>query len=395
MTSWNSSCRNEGASEAAGAGFDGVLAAALKGELDAIGFDASAKERMEQNINRAVAAQQVREGVATPHRVRTGKSRAPFRFAAAVAAVVALFGMGTFAYASGALVSVSDAVAGIFGNGPAPTEVIDKVGHPIGAAQSCNGVTVSADAVIADRQNYAIVYSISKDDGTAFEGLEANEYGYLNVLNEGQSTDIAGLYSPFDGTGQGAYGGSYFYDADPTDNAIQMVEQMSVQSGDRTLMGRTAHAQFGNFRVTGDSYEDAPVMAAGDWNLSFVIDCEDASIEVGTDGAFGTPSGEAIVMGLTLSPIAITMEYAYGEGEVDVRADAAAADDVSEAHVAGDVTILMDDGSTVVVKNNGGMAMQWGDDGSLTCSQSLFLPQIVDVAHVSSITVGGTEFPVK
>lgn len=148
-----------------------------------------------------------------------------------MAAVVSLFGMGTFAYVSGALVSVSDAVAGIFGAGPAPTEVVDKVGHPIGAAQSCNGVTVSADAVIADRQNYAIVYSISRDDGTAFEGLEANEYGCLNVLNEGQSTDIAGLYSPFDGGGQGAYGGSYFYDADPADNAIQLVEQMSMQTG--------------------------------------------------------------------------------------------------------------------------------------------------------------------
>ena len=144
--------------------------------------------------------------------------------------------------------------------------------------------------------------------------------------------------------------------------------------------------------MTGDSYEDAPVLAAGDWNLSFVIDCEDTSVEVGTDGAFGTPSGEALMTGLTLSPIAVTVEYAYGEGEVDPDA---VGDEVTEAHVAGDVTILMDDGSTVVVKNNGGMAMQWDDDGSLTCSQSLFLPQIVDVAHVSNITVGGTEFPVK
>ena len=70
-------------------------------------------------------------------------------------------------------------------------------------------------------------------------------------------------------------------------------------------------------------------------------------------------------------------------------------DEVTEAHVAGDVTILMDDGGTVVAKNNGGMAMQWEDNGSLTCRQSLFLPQVVDVARVSSITVGGTEFPVK
>lgn len=170
---------------------------------------------------------------------------------------------------------------------------------------------------------------------------------------------------------------------------------MLQQSGDRTLMGRTAHAQFGNFRVTGYSYENAPVMAAGDWNLSFVIDCEDASVEVAADEPFGTPSGEALMTGLTVSPIAVTVEYAYGESEVGPDAVDTAADDVSEAHVAGDVTILMDDGSTVVVENNGGMSMQWNDDGSLTCSQSLFLPQIVDVAHVSSITVGGTEFPVK
>ena len=47
----------------------------------------------------------------------------------------------------------------------------------------------------------------------------------------------------------GGYGGSYFYDADPADNALQYVEQMTVESLGGIVAGRTARASFKDFVV--------------------------------------------------------------------------------------------------------------------------------------------------
>ena len=54
----------------------------------------------------------------------------------------------------------------VFGGSAAQTEIIDKIGYPVGASDTDNGVTVTADAVMGDAYNAVIVYTISRDDGT-------------------------------------------------------------------------------------------------------------------------------------------------------------------------------------------------------------------------------------
>lgn len=378
--------------------FDDVIRSGLKSGLDGMGLSAEAKRRMAQAVDEKVAQQQIREGVATRHAASAQKRRPAFRFAAIAAAIAATMGLGTAAYASGALVGVGDAVATLFGGGPAPTEIVDKIGHPIGAAQSQNGVTVSADAVIADGQNYAIVYSIRKDDGSAFEGVQANEYGYLNVMAEGQTTDVGQasdwlnrVLNGSEGQGTlGSYGCSYFYDADPSDNAIQMVEQVST-TGTDSILGRTAHATFGTFLAHRDSYEDATVLAEGNWNLAFTIDCENASRDVPARKAFVAPSGAAIMDRLSISPIAISTQYT-------LSADAARAfedmDDPSRGAGLSNLQVLMADGSTLEVPNPGGIGCSPQPDGTTICNQNIFLPQIIDPDLVTAIVIGGTSFAV-
>ena len=94
--------------------------------------------------------------------------RRPLRFrrfaAVGVAAALAL-SLGV-AGATGALGSAGDAFAGLFGGGPAETEIIDRIGYPIGASATSNGVTITADAIMGDTYSYAIVYSIRRDDGS-------------------------------------------------------------------------------------------------------------------------------------------------------------------------------------------------------------------------------------
>ena len=383
--------------------FDDLMRRGLKAQLGEARFSAEDKERIAQGVRRSVAGTQMRPVAAPanpPRKKAAARKRRPaMRFAIAVAAVVAAMGLGTFAYASGALVTVGDAAATLFGAGPAPTEVIDKVGRPIGAAQSVNGVTVSADAVIADGQNYSIVYSVQKDDGTPFEGLSANEYGYLNVTNRDQYTDIIGTFDLaqlFDGDENGilgSYGSSYFYDADPADPAIQMVEQMSMTGEHSTIIGKTAHARFGDFfAIEADNYEDPITIAAGQWNLAFVIDCEDASIAVPAGQGFHTPNGDATMESLTVSPIAVSMKYTLTpNGSIDYDRP----NEFGDASSTGDLKVSMANGTEIDVHNPGGIGMSQREDGSIICDQNVFLPQIIDPEDIVSITIGGTVFSMK
>lgn len=376
---------------------DAVLRQRIKGCLDETAFSPEEKERIADNVRNGIARAPMSSSVAKMSGTPTvRKPRTAFRFAIAAAAVVAAMGVGTFAYASGALVTVGDAIATVFGAGPAATEVVDKVGRPIGAAQSVNGVTVSADAIIADGQNYSIVYSIQKDDGTPFEGLSANDYGYLNVINRDQFTDVIGTFNIaqlFDGDANGilgAYGSSYFYDADPTDPAIQMVEQMSMTGEHDTIIGKTAHASFGDFlAVEGSNYEEPITIASGNWNLAFTIDCEDASVALPVGQSFQTANGEATMDALTLSPIAISMKYTLvPDGTVDAEDH----DEFADASGVGDLKVLMADGTEIAIPNPGGIGMAQQDDGSIICDQNVFLPQIIDPDLVASISIGGTVF---
>ena len=153
--------------------------------------------------------------------------RRPLRFrrfaAVGVAAALAL-SLGV-AGATGALGSAGDAFAGLFGGGPAETEIIDRIGYPIGASATSNGVTITADAIMGDTYSYAIVYSIRRDDGSPLVSDEtlaagAERDGLLPLRFRNYGTQVRT-------SGGGAHGSSWFYDADPADNAIQFVEMMT------------------------------------------------------------------------------------------------------------------------------------------------------------------------
>ena len=96
-----------------------------------------------------------------------------WRTALIAACLTAALAVG--AGASGVLKSAVEVFAPIFGGSAAQTEVIDKIGHPIGAGDTDNGVTITADAIIGDAYNAAIVYTIRRDDGTTLlpEGTDA------------------------------------------------------------------------------------------------------------------------------------------------------------------------------------------------------------------------------
>lgn len=219
---------------------------------------------------------------------------------------------GGTAYATGTLARAADSLAAVFGAGPAQTELIDRIGRPIGASCTSNGITITADAIIGMRHAYAVVYTIEKDDGTAFDEITMNENGHYNLFLEGGG-NINALTALRLGV-QGGHGGAYTFDADPSDNAIQLMEMMSLTGTDASLSGETLHfdaIKLLYMPTSADGQRDLPVetIATGDWNMSFKIDYDDLSVDLPAGQSFTVNGHNAVVDELAISPLGATITY--------------------------------------------------------------------------------------
>lgn len=369
--------------------------------IDELRFSDEAKARMAACLADAATKEQPMSTI-TIHAPR--RKRLPL--ASAVAAIAFVLGMGGIAYATGSLMSVERFVSHLFGGGEAQVEIVEKIGHPVGVAQSSNGVTVSADAIIGDKNSVAVVFSIAKDDGTPFEGIEASDNGLL-PLGFSEDLDVDFPLITKVTQGMGATGSSYFYDADTADNAIQLVETRTYDDlGDNSLVGRTMTARFEDLKLFGDG--EPAVIAAGSWKLSFPLNYEDASIDLPTGQAFelaafheddaaGTKDElapiQATVDELSISPIALHLRYTADQ-KVEWTSGTSGRQSehdskLSDALLGVRVAVKLSDGTVVEVESYGGGAIS-ADGDVAHCETSIFFNQVLDPNEVASITIGGT-----
>lgn len=146
--------------------------------------------------------------------VQPKKRRRPIgRTVAAIAAVAAVMSMGAGAVYSGL---ASDAFSAIFGT--EQTEIIDKIGKPLGVSDTDAGITVTADAILGDEHNLNVVFTLTRDDGSSWDVTDAK------TLSFGEATVSLNHLG-------GSHGGAWFVDEDPNDNQIQYVEQITVDDG--------------------------------------------------------------------------------------------------------------------------------------------------------------------
>ena len=379
-------------------------------ELDQLCFSDEQKARMAQRLKAAARTNKVlelhgtqsatasarsdeRRGSSRTARSQRAHRRSPHRIAAAIgiAAVLAIGG-GT-AYATGTLASAADSLAAVFGAGPAQTELIDQIGRPIGASCTSNGITITADAIIGMRNAYAVVYTIEKDDGTAFDELTMNQNGAYNlVLDGGGSINaLTALRLGVDASG----GTRYTFDADPADNSLQIVEMTRIGGSDVSLVGETLHfnaTEIGFTRV-GEDGRDLPsqAIATGDWNMSFKIDYEDLSVNLPVGQTFTINGNSAVVDELAVSPLGATITYTVDatdgpSGPTGLETDA-------EKRVGyGDFTVTFTDGTT---QELGSGYTSWQRDGKTVVQKTWFFDQIHDMGDIASITVGDLTVPVR
>lgn len=354
--------------------------------LSGLRFSERDKERMSARLAASLRAADAAENAKAPAaQTRRRPARRAFAVAAAVVAIVCA---GGGAYASGALVSVGEAVDDVFHGATAPTEIVDRIGRPVGASASADGITVTADAVIGDATNYAVVYTVSKDDGTSF-GATPDENGRLPLVFAGsEGTSVFGE--------TGATGSSYFYDADPSDNAIQYVEQRSVTLfGGDSVIGRNASATFSELRFVSDiAGRESEVIASGPWSLRFAIAYEDTSIDLPAGQSFDLDGKGAVLDAVSLSPVALVIDYTVdGEVEMEEQGDGRLSDQ-NARELDGfrpQASITLDDG-TVLDASNSGTHLETRD-GKTVARASVILDRILDLDEVAFVTVEGVRIP--
>ena len=331
--------------------------------MDQLRFTPEQKEDM---VDRLMAAE-----AAAPRRVL------PLRRLAAVGVAAALVLSLGAAGATGALGDVGAAFSAIFGSS-AQAEVIDRIGYPVGASDTDNGITITADAIVGDTYSYAVVYTIQREDGKALVGDD--------ILARAANPETEALPLSFqfhDTTPRGYKGGSHasswFYDADPADNAIQFVELRTqsapIEPGEVTV-------QLRDLEVYNEDYTARTTLAKGSWTLKFQLDFENSSRVLTCGQTFRLDGAEAVLNTVTLSPLSIQVDYTVcGEGDPSL-------DWIEPLSLS----LTYTDGTTLDLSHAGGTSA-YGED-AVNCQKSIIFDQILALDEVAFVTVGDMVIPV-
>ena len=326
------------------------------------------------------------EAAASAARTPAKRRRPVFRTALIAAAMAAVLVVGSSA--AGILPNPTEVFAPLFGGAVAQTEVIDKIGRPIGASDTDNGITITAEAIMGDQYNAVIVYTLTRDDGERFlpEGKGLDET-YLMMGGYGGASWVKG----------GAHGSSWFVDEDPEDDRIQLVE---TASSDVPLACGTANAEFQDLRCMAPEADRDEILYPGKWKLRFEVDYEDCSVRLGGGETVSQDGLNFTVAEVPVSPIAVRAAYTADLAVVwDSMASSGrqSAEDARQAQrYLENIEILLTktDGTVIDLSNSGGGITPDYEANVSHCTKGAVLDEIIPLEDMASISVGGVTYEI-
>lgn len=318
---------------------------------------------------------------------KTAKRRRPVFRTALIAAVMAV-ALAVGSSAAGILPEPIDVFAPLFGGAVAQTEVIDKIGRPIGASDSCNGITITADAIMGDRYNAVIVYTLSRDDGQPFlpEGVTPQQLmvGGFSGMDwiQGGAHGSAGFTA-----GQGRHGAS--------NSSVQYVEKVST---DRPMSGGTATAEFQDLSYF-DAAGDIQVLYNGHWKFRFDVDFEDCGVYLGSGETFSQDGLTFTIYQVMVSPIAVRVAYTSDSAAVWSNAPSGRQSDEDAPKMRQyldniEILLTKTDGTVIDLGNSGGRVSPDYEAGVSHCTKGEVLDEIVPLEELKSIRVGGVVYEI-
>ena len=343
-----------------------------KQSMETLRFTPAQKAQLAANAARAASRQAAR------------RTRRPFGRMAVIAAVIAVV-LAVGSSAAGILPAPVDVFAPLFGGAVAQTEVINKIGHPIGASATDNGITISADAIMGDEYNAVIVYTLTREDGERFLPADKAPDGtYLMVGGSGGASWAKG----------GSHGSAWFVDQDPEDNMVQYVEAVS---SDVSLTRGTAMAKFEDLRYWDPETEQAELLCEGNWKFRFEVDYEDCSVRMGGGETFTQDGLSFTIDSVSVSPIAVKVNYTADTEVVWSNSGSGRQDpeDVRQSRrYLENVEILLTktDGTVIDLSTSGGSLRP--ENGATVCSKGQVLEEIIPLEELASVSVGGVVYPI-
>lgn len=363
--------------------------------LEHISFTDNAKQHMANSIAQSVAssdaatAQSNFNGTRRKPRIARHPVRTVARIAAVTAVLAIVIGGAGTAMATGVLPLPSDMLSDIFDGPASQTEIIDRIGRPVGASCSNNGVTVTADAIMGDKDMVTIAYTLTFDDPAALKKLsEPGENGTIAGSVDGN------VYVDGEHGGQGQ---SWLIDKNPNDSSIQYFAQFSVESPG--LMGRTVRTHINSLVVprAGKELPEYKKILTGPWDLKFQLNYEDTSVTIPAPKSVNFNGTKATIQEATVSCVGVSVRYNI-DRSIEHDNNSGMSQNMEESMDAvGNIPLIVTfkDGHVEDATSHSGYFANKLDNGTTDVHKTWPFSQVCDTDKIASVQIGDTVIPMN
>ena len=364
--------------------------------LEHISFTDNAKQHMANSIAQSVAssdaatAQSNFNGTRRKPRIARHPVRTVARIAAVTAVLAIVIGGAGTAMATGVLPLPSDMLSDIFDGPASQTEIIDRIGRPVGASCSNNGVTVTADAIMGDKDMVTIAYTLTFDDPAALKKLsEPGENGTIAGSVDGN------VYVDGEHGGQGQ---SWLIDKNPNDSSIQYFAQFSVESPG--LMGRTVRTHINSLVVprAGKELPEYKKILTGPWDLKFQLNYEDTSVTIPAPKSVNFNGTKATIQEATVSCVGVSVRYNIDRSiEHDNNSGKMSQNMEESMDAVGNIPLIVTfkDGHVEDATSHCGYFANKLDNGTTDVHKTWPFSQVCDTDKIASVQIGDTVIPMN
>lgn len=364
--------------------------------LEHISFTDNAKQHMANSIAQSVAssdaatAQSNFNGTRRKPRIARHPVRTVARIAAVTAVLAIVIGGAGTAMATGVLPLPSDMLSDIFDGPASQTEIIDRIGRPVGASCSNNGVTVTADAIMGDKDMVTIAYTLTFDDPAALKKLsEPGENGTIAGSVDGN------VYVDGEHGGQGQ---SWLIDKNPNDSSIQYFAQFSVESPG--LMGRTVRTHINSLVVprAGKELPEYKKILTGPWDLKFQLNYEDTSVTIPAPKSVNFNGTKATIQKATVSCVGVSVRYNIDRSiEHDNNSGKMSQNMEESMDAVGNIPLIVTfkDGHVEDATSHSGYFANKLDNGTTDVHKTWPFSQVCDTDKIASVQIGDTVIPMN
>lgn len=364
--------------------------------LEHISFTDNAKQHMANSIAQSVAssdaatAQSNFNGTRRKPRIARHPVRTVARIAAVTAVLAIVIGGAGTAMATGVLPLPSDMLSDIFDGPASQTEIIDRIGRPVGASCSNNGVTVTADAIMGDKDMVTIAYTLTFDDPAALKKLsEPGENGTIAGSVDGN------VYVDGEHGGQGQ---SWLIDKNPNDSSIQYFAQFSVESPG--LMGRTVRTHINSLVVprAGKELPEYKKILTGPWDLKFQLNYEDTSVTIPAPKSVNFNGTKATIQEATVSCVGVSVRYNIDRSiEHDNNSGKMSQNMEESVDAVGNIPLIVTfkDGHVEDATSHSGYFANKLDNGTTDVHKTWPFSQVCDTDKIASVQIGDTVIPMN